>query len=257
MSMEVCSRWTKCAISCGPTQEWTLNSAKWRVCCSWVLCKTDSKICWFRVSTTQTLSLPANTHLSIIRVRFSPAVSPGSKGLKVLHFLSTRQGVTVSYKKSDAETSDSILFVAKTSKFAYHGEEINSDIFDALLLDDIAKRSKFFSPGYLSSGGKPCEFDSMTDEQLRPFGMKKSSCGFKGTVRCYIERNRGRKRILCSPQHRTTQIPTCITCIVKIRRSTSCPPWPCPAPATWPSSKTPRSRHRRCMRTSTTRTIWA
>ena len=78
-------------------------------------------------------------------------------------FLSTRHGVLVSYKKSDADTSESILFLAKTSKFTYHGDEINSDIFDVLLLDDIAKRSKFFSPGYLSSGGKPCEFDTMTE----------------------------------------------------------------------------------------------
>ena len=112
-------------------------------------------------------------------------------------FLSTRHGVLVSYKKSDADTSESILFLAKTSKFTYHGDEINSDIFDVLLLDDIAKRSKFFSPGYLSSGGKPCEFDTMTEEQLRSFGMKKSSCGFAGTIRCYIERNRGGNRCLC------------------------------------------------------------
>ena len=168
-----------------------------------------------------------------MRVRYSLDVSLGSKGFFVNHsFLSTRQGVTVSYKKSDADTSDSILFMARTSKFTYHGDEINSDIFDVLLLDDIAKRSKFFSPGYLSSGGKPCEFDTMTDEQLRSFGMKKSSCGFAGTIRCYIVRNRGKNRFLSSPQHRRTQIPTCSICIAKIRRSISCLPWPCLAPAT-------------------------
>lgn len=74
----------------------------------------------------------------------------------------------------------------------YDGEEVNADIFDALLLEDIAKRSKYFSPGFLSSGGKPCQFDSISDQQLRSYGMKKSHNGFKGTVRCYMERVRGR-----------------------------------------------------------------
>lgn len=151
--------------------------------------------------------------------QFSLDVSFGSKGFKRIAILSVREGVTVSYKKSDADTSDSILFEARHNKFTYHGDEINSDIFDVLLLDDIAKRSKFFSPGYLSSGGKPCEFDTMTEEQLRAYGMKKSSCGFIGTIRCYIERNRGTNRFLLSPQRPPIQIPTCSIFTAKTRRS--------------------------------------
>lgn len=45
-------------------------------------------------------------------------------------------------------------------------------------------------PGYLSAGGSPCQYDSMTEEELRAIGKKKSTIGFKGMVRCYLERIR-------------------------------------------------------------------
>lgn len=50
--------------------------------------------------------------------------------------------------------------------------------------------NQFTVPGYLSAGGNPCQYDSMTEEELRTIGKKKSTIGFKGTVRCYLERIR-------------------------------------------------------------------
>lgn len=60
----------------------------------------------------------------------------------------------------------------------------------ALVLQDLALSNQFASPGHLSAGGKPCEYDCMDEEALRAIGKKKSTIGFKGTVRCYLERHR-------------------------------------------------------------------
>ena len=104
-----------------------------------------------------------------------------------------REGAIPIHGKASPTTQNSILFDTKRGKFMYDGDEVNSDIFDALLLEDIAKRSKYFSPGYLSSGGRPCRFDSASSQHQHSSGSKRSHAGFRGTVRCFVERIRGRR----------------------------------------------------------------
>lgn len=61
----------------------------------------------------------------------------------------------------------------------------------ALLSNDLIVRSKYLAPGYLSSGGIPCKYDSMTEEEFRKIGKKKKNMGFEGTIRCYVEKITG------------------------------------------------------------------
>ena len=101
-------------------------------------------------------------------------------------------------KTSDMEFSDSLLFNPSTQKFYYLDGSVSANVFDctfiylflllALLKQDVELRSSYLSPGYFSSGNTPCSFDSMTEEELHAIGKKKKNCGFKGTVRCYLER---------------------------------------------------------------------
>lgn len=55
--------------------------------------------------------------------------------------------------------------------------------------EDGSFRSTYCAPGYLSSGGKPCLVDTMSEEELHRIGFSKR-VGFPGTIRCYIDRIR-------------------------------------------------------------------
>ena len=114
--------------------------------------------------------------------------------------LTDREGavLTDEEKTSEMEFSDSLLFNPSTQKFYYLDGSVSASVFDctivsllsflALLKQDVELRSSYLSPGFYSSGNTPCSFDSMTEEELQAIGKKKKNCGFKGTVRCYLER---------------------------------------------------------------------
>ena len=58
----------------------------------------------------------------------------------------------------------------------------------ALLLKDLVLRSRYLAPGYLSCGGKPCQYDEMSEDDFRAIGKRKKRSGFKGTMRCYLDK---------------------------------------------------------------------
>lgn len=53
---------------------------------------------------------------------------------------------------------------------------------------DRVLRSKYLAPGYLSCGGVPSKYDTMTDTELKAMGKRKKNTGFEGTNRCYLDK---------------------------------------------------------------------